>query len=135
LGFGRFASSAETSREHGSSYITIAEWVGLLGVVPFLALLVVTVSNVARDCAWMRRTGDPRHYSIPLAMVVVSGLAHALFEDWLFAVGSYISVYFWVFAFLLADLIPVAVAVPVAGVVSRAPRSSPASFGAVVPNR
>ncbi len=135
LGFGRFASSAETSREHGSSYITIAEWVGLLGVVPFLALLVVTVSNVARVCAWMRRTGDPRHYSIPLAMVVVSGLAHALFEDWLFAVGSYISVYFWVFAFLLADLIPVAVAVPVAGVVSRAPRSSPASFGAVVPNR
>jgi len=135
LGFGRFASSAETSREHGSSYITIAEWVGLLGVVPFLALLVVTVSNVARVCAWMRRTGDPRHYSIPLAMVVVSGLAHALFEDWLFAVGSYISVYFWVFAFLLADLIPIAVVVPVAGVVSRAPRSSPASFGAVVPNR
>src|SRR6266849_292586 len=108
---------------------------GRPAVVPVLALLVVTVSNVARVCAWMRRTGDPRHYSIPLAMVVVSGLAHAPFEDWLFAVGSYISVYFWVFAFLLADLIPVAVAVPVAGVVSRAPRSSPASFGAVVPNR
>src|SRR6266851_464132 len=119
LGFGRFASSSETAREHGSSYMTIAEWVGLLGVMPFLALLVVTVSNVWRVCAWMRRTGDPRHYSIPLAMVVVSGLAHALFEDWLFAVGSYISVYFWVFAFLLADLIPIAVVVPVAGVVSR----------------
>jgi O-antigen ligase len=135
LGFGRFASTAETEREHGSSYITIAEWVGLLGVLPFVALLVVTVSNVWRVCAWMRRTGDPRHYSIPLAMVVLSGLVHGLFEDSLFAVGSYVSVYFWVFVFLLADLIPVAVVVPVAGVVSRAPRPSPASFGAVVPNR
>jgi O-antigen ligase len=135
LGFGRFASSAETAREHGSSYMTIAEWVGLLGVVPFVALMVVTVSNVWRVCAWMRRTSDPRHYSIPLAMVVLSGLVHGLFEDSLFAVGSYVSVYFWVFAFLLADLIPVAVVVPVAGVVSRAPRPSPASFGAVVPNR
>ena len=135
LGFGTFASSAETEREHGSSYITIAEWVGLLGVVPFVALLVVTVSNVWRVCGWMNRTRDPRHYSIPLAMVVVSGLVHGLFEDSLFAVGSYISVYFWVFVFLLADLVPVAVVVPVAGVVSRAPRPSPASFGAVVPNR
>ena len=135
LDFGRFASSAETEREHGSSYMTIAEWVGLLGVVPFVALLAVIVSNVWRVCAWMRRTSDPCHYSIPLAMVVLSGLVHGLFEDSLFAVGSYISVYFWVFAFLLADLIPVAVVVPVAGVVSRAPRPSPASFGAVVPNR
>ena len=67
-------------------------------------------------------------------MVVLSGLVHGLFEDSLFAVGSYVSVYFWVFAFLLADLIPVAVVVPVA-VVSRAPRPSPANFGAVVPNR
>jgi O-antigen ligase len=135
LGFGRFSSSAETEREHGSSYITIAEWVGLLGVVPFVVLLVVTASNVWRVCAWMNRTGDPRHYSIPLAMVVLSGLVHGVFEDSLFAVGSYLSVYFWVFAFLLADLVPVAVVAPVAGVVSRAPRPSPASFGAVVPHR
>jgi hypothetical protein len=103
--------------------------------VPFVALLVVTVSNVWRVCAWMRRTGNPCHYSIPLAMVVLSGLVHGFFEDSLFAVGSYVSVYFWVSVFLLADLIPVAVVVPVTGVVSRAPRPSPASFGAVVPNR
>jgi len=135
LSFGRFASSAETEREHGSSYMTIAEWVGLLGVAPFVALLAVTVANIWRVCAWMRRTSDPRHYSIPLAMVVVSGLVHGLFEDSLFAVGSYLSVYFWVFAFLLADLVPVAVVAPVAGVVSRRPRPSPASFGAVVSNR
>jgi O-antigen ligase len=135
LSFGKFSSSAETAREHGSSYMTIAEWVGLLGVLPFVALLAVTVSNVWKVCVWMNRTADPRHYSIPLAMVVLAGLVHASFEDWLFAVGSYPCVYFWFFAFLLADLVPDAVAVPVAGAVSRASRPSPAGFGAVVPNR
>ncbi len=49
--FGTIASTSETSREHGSSYMTIAEWVGLLGLVPFVALLVVTGSNVWRVCA------------------------------------------------------------------------------------
>jgi O-antigen ligase len=135
LGFGRFASSAETVGEHGSSYMTIAQWVGLLGGVPFVGLLVVTAANVWRVCAWMVRTGDPRHYAIPLAMVVLAGLVHANFEDWLFAAGYYLCVYFWVFAFLLADFVPHSVATPVVGVVSRAARPSPAAFGAAVPNR
>jgi O-antigen ligase len=132
--FGRFASTAETVGEHGSSYMTMAQWVGLLGGLPFVALLAVTVANVWRVCAWMRRTADPRHYSIPLAMVVLAGLIHASFEDWLFAVGYYLCVYFWVLAFLLFDFVPDAVAFPVVGV-ARAFRPSPAAFGAVVPNR
>ena len=135
LGFGIVSSTSETAREHGNSYMAIAEWVGLLGVLPFVAILAVTAWNVWKVCAWMRRTGDPRHYSIPLAMVVLSGFVNASFEDWLFAVGSYACVYFWVFAFLLADLVPAAVVVPAAGVVSRASRPSPAGFRAVVPHR
>ncbi len=134
-GFGIVSSTAETAREHGNSYMAIAEWVGLLGVAPFVALLAVTASNVWKVCVWMRRTADPRHYSIPLAMVVLSGLVHANFEDWLFAVGSYACVYFWVFAFLLADLVPGAVEVPLARVVSRASRPLPVGLGAVVPHR
>jgi O-antigen ligase len=135
LNFGKFASSAETEREHGSSYVTIAEWVGLLGVVPFIMLVGLTLSNVWKVCAWMRRTGDPRHYSIPLAMVVFAGLIHAGFEDWLFAIGYYLCVYFWFFAFLLADFVPDAEAVQVPGVVFRSRHPSPATFGAVAPNR
>jgi O-antigen ligase len=135
LGFGRFNSSAETARENGNSYITLVEWVGLLGVLPFTMLLGVTTANVWKVCAWMKRTADPHHYSIPLAMVVLAGLVHANFEDWLFAVGYHLSVYFWVCAFLLADLAPGAALVPVAGAVSRASFPSPASFRAVVPNR
>jgi hypothetical protein len=44
-------------------------------------------------------------------------------------------VYFWIFAFLLADLVPDAVVVPEAGFVSRASLPSPAGFAAIVPNR
>ena len=136
LHFGTVASSAETVGEHGSSYMTLAEWVGLLGGLPFIALLALTLGNTWKVCAWMRRTADPRHHAIPLAMVVVAGLIHANFEDWLFAVGYYLCVYFWVFAFLLADFVPEAVVAPVAGgVVSRASRPTPAAFGVVVPNR
>ncbi len=135
MGSGRFSSSAEENREHGSSYISIAEWVGLLGGLPFVALLAVTVSNVWKVCAWMIRTSDPTHYSIPLAMVVLAGLIHASFEDWLFAVGSYLCLLFWVFAFVLADIIPDAAVVPAVGAVSRASRPLPAGFGAVVSNR
>jgi O-antigen ligase len=135
LSFGPVSSTSTTSREHGSSYMTIAEWVGLLGGLPFVALLAVTLSNLWKVCAWMRRARDPRHYSIPLAMVMVAGLAHAGFEDWLFAVGYYLCVYFWFFAFLLPDLIPGALKVPGVVVVSRTSRPAPAGLGAVVSNR
>jgi len=131
--FGTISSSSETVREHGSSYMTITEWVGLLGVAPFAAILLLTLSNVWRVCKWMKRTSDPRNYSIPLAMIVLSGLVHANFEDWLFAVGAYPSIYFWFFAFVLADLVPAT-----AGV--EAPKASgftvslPAQFRTVSPN-
>ncbi len=135
MSFGRISSSAETEREHGSSYITIAEWVGLLGVLPFIALLALTASNVWRVCAWMRRTNNPNHYAVPLAMVVLSGFIHAGFEDWLFAVGSYLSLFVWVCAFLLVDLVPDGDLVPVASPASRVVRSLATDYGAVVSNR
>jgi O-antigen ligase len=131
--YGRFASSAETAREHGSSYITITEWVGLLGVLPFAAMLVLTVTNLVRVCAWMNRTSNPRHYSIPIAMIVLAGLVHASFEDWLFAVGYYLCVYFWVFAFVLADFVPASNAMDQSPAFARIP-ARPSAFPGVVPN-
>jgi O-antigen ligase len=134
LGFGRFASSAETLREHGSSYITIAEWVGLLGVLPFALLLAFTVANLWRVCAWMNRTSNPRHYAIPLAMVVLAGLVHSSFEDWLFAVGAYASVYFWFSAFVLGDLVPQRAVLQGSPILARAPAAA-AGFAPLVPHR
>lgn len=95
-----------TNREHGNSYLALAEYMGLLGAAPFLVLLFMVVRAVVRIYSWMRRTGNPYDYCIPFALVVIAGLVHAGFEDWLFAVGSYLCVFFWVSVFALMDLVP-----------------------------
>jgi O-antigen ligase len=107
FGEGReFSSTAETNRERGSSYLAIVEWVGLLGIVPFALLIFILIGAIARVYLWMRRTGSASHYSVPLMMVLLAGLTHAFFEDWLFAVGYYLTILFWSFAFLLMDVLP-----------------------------
>ena len=103
---GSFRSSTETNLEHGSSYLAITEWVGLMGILPFVALIVFAIQAVVRVFFYLRRTGDVSHYSVPLMLVVIAGLIHAGFEDWLFAVGYYLTVFFWVHAFLLMDVVP-----------------------------
>ena len=103
---GRFRSDSLTNREHGSSYLAITEWVGLLGLLPFIVLIALTMQAVARVFFYLRRTGDITHYSVPLMMVVAAGLAHAVFEDWLFAVGYYLTILFWSLTFVLMDVLP-----------------------------
>lgn len=95
-----------TNREHGNSYLALAEYLGLLGSLPFLILLLMVVRVVIRGYKWMRRTGNPYHPAIPFALIAIAGLVHACFEDWLFAVGSYLCVFFWISAFALVDLVP-----------------------------
>ena len=106
--FGEVGTFATTSikREHGSSYLAITEWVGLLGILPFALLTFLLVQAILRVYLFLRRTGNVSHYSVPLMMVMIAGLAHAGFEDWLFAVGYYLTVLFWVLAFLLMDVMP-----------------------------
>ena len=106
---GRFESAVHVTREHGNSYLAISEWVGLLGVLPFFTLVLITVRNVGRAVMWMRRTGDLRSPIVPLAAILSAGLTHAAFEDWLFAVGYYLCVFFWINAFLLIDFLPASV--------------------------
>jgi hypothetical protein len=93
-----------SNREHGSSYLALVEYMGALGIMPFLFLLVLLVRAVARVFAWMHRTASPYHFAVPFALITLAGLIHAAFEDWLFAAGSYLCVFFWVSAFLLVDL-------------------------------
>jgi len=99
-----FRTSGGAVREHGNSYLALVEYVGLLGVVPFLVLLILVLRQIRRGCSLMWRTRDPRHYVIPLVMVCTAGLVHAFFEDWLFAVGFYLTVFFWSCVFALAEL-------------------------------
>ena len=101
-----FETSEKATRENGSSYLTIVTWVGVLGAVPFVFLLFSLLWKVVRTLLWMLNTGNPLHPAIPLAMVVVAGMTHAVFEDWMFAPGYYLCVFFWSLAFVLADIAP-----------------------------
>lgn len=93
-----------TNREHGSSYLALIEYMGLMGILPFVFLLLLVARAIWQVFAWMRRTASPFHYAVPFALITLAGLIHAAFEDWLFAPGSYLCVFFWVSAFLLVDL-------------------------------
>lgn len=93
-------------REHGNSYLAILEWTGLLGVVPFYFLAVLTAANAGRVFLWVRRTSNAFSPALPAAAIIVAGLVDAMFEDWLFAVGYYVCVFFWSISFILADILP-----------------------------
>jgi O-antigen ligase len=103
---GRFSSIEGISAENGSSYLTIATWVGMVGVFPFAFLLLMLLFNILRTYRWMLSSGDPAHPAIPLAILMLAGLVHAVFEDWLFAPGYYLCVFFWSLAFVFVDFLP-----------------------------
>jgi O-antigen ligase len=101
-----FASTASVTAENGSSYLAIMAGVGVLGVPPFFLMLILLVRRVFRTVTWMLRTGSASHPAVPLAMVMVAGIVHAGFEDWMFAPGNYLCVFFWSLAFVFVDLAP-----------------------------
>jgi len=103
---GKFASTGSVTAENGSSYLAITAGVGVLGVPPFLLLLLALLKKVAGTINWMLRSRNPLHPAIPLAMVAVAGIVHAGFEDWMFAPGNYLCVFFWSLAFIFADVAP-----------------------------
>jgi len=109
----KFSSAGPVTREHGNSYLEIAEWVGIIGVVPFAVLLLLVAAKVTRVWAWIRRTGCAASPAVPLAVFVAGALVHAGLEDWLFAVGYHTCVLFWIFAFMLADFAPTKASLPV----------------------
>jgi len=111
------------NREHGNSYLALAEYVGLLGLIPFSVLLFLLGRMVANMILWMRSTSNPRHCAVPLAVMLLAGMVHAFFEDWLMAVGYYLCIFFWVSTFWLADLMPEVVPILVRGASPAHPRA------------
>ena len=92
-------------REHGNSYLAIAEWSGLIGVLPFYLLIGTTASNVKKALVRLRRNGNILSPAVPAAAILIAGLIDAGFEDWLFAVGYYLTIFVWAMAFILSDLL------------------------------
>jgi hypothetical protein len=66
-------------------------------------LVGLTGLNVRKAFAVLRQTQNLYSPVVPAATVVLAGLAHAAFEDWMFAVGNYVCVFFWSLAFILVD--------------------------------
>jgi len=98
-----YETPGHQTRERGSSYLTILESTGVVGGF-FVALLILAlVREIWRVFAWLRRTGRVNHPAVFAAPIVLGGLVNAVFEDWLLAVGYYMSVIFWVLAFSLRD--------------------------------
>ena len=129
----QFSTVGGIATENGSSYLEIFMWVGLLGLLPFVFLLVSIMSKVFRTVLWMYHSENPCHPAVPLAMVMVAGLVHAAFEDWLFAPGYYLCVFFWSLAFILVDVAP-ATSLPRFGFAWR-PSRMQANLRGVAPSR
>jgi hypothetical protein len=91
------------NRERGSSYLGLATGVGLLGALPAAWFLLLVLNRVWMACMRVRANAGSADPSIPISAIIVSGLCHAAFEDWLFATGYYLAVIFWIMAFVLAD--------------------------------
>ena len=118
---GGFHTPAFQSRERGSSYFTMLEGTGLVGMVPFALLVLGLVRESTRVFRWLRLTGSVSHPAVPAACLVVAGLIHAIFEDWLLAVGYYMTVIFWLIVLSLRDWM----ACPAPIALERAPTAQP----------
>jgi O-antigen ligase len=103
---GMFSSSTAVTAENGSSYLSILAGVGVFGAIPFLLLLLMLLEKIVRTVVWMVRTRSANHPAVPIAAVLVAGLFHAAFEDWLFAPGYHLCVLFWSLAFIFVDVAP-----------------------------
>lgn len=101
-----FASSNRVNTENGSSYLSVLSGLGILGAIPYSFLLLILIGNILRTLVFMWRTRSAFCSAVPFAVVIVSGLIHAAFEDWLLAPGNYLCVFFWVFAFIFVDVAP-----------------------------
>jgi len=132
---GRFASNNQVSREHGSSYLEIVAWVGVIGTLPFLLLLGILLGQILKTLAWMSRTATPSHPAVPLAIMLLSGLVHAAFEDWLFAPGYYLCVFFWSMAFIFVDQVKLLAHPDMCSMPSKLPTVMSPQLRTVVPSR
>ncbi|HTS04199.1 MAG TPA: O-antigen ligase family protein [Candidatus Eisenbacteria bacterium] len=103
---GSFASNVGVTTENGSSYLSLLAGTGILGAIPCLLLLMMLIGKIWATMIWMRVTGSALHAAVPIALVLIAGIVHAGFEDWMFAPGNYLSVFFWSLAFIFIDVAP-----------------------------
>ena len=98
-----YVTQGQLTRERGSSYLTLLESTGVIGTLFFAMLLLALIREIQRTFFWLRHTGNVNQPAVVAAAIILGGLVNAFFEDWMFAVGYYFCVIFWVLAFSLRD--------------------------------
>jgi O-antigen ligase len=98
-----YVTLGQQTRERGSSYLTILETTGAVGALPCALLILALIGEIWRVFSWLRRTGKVNQPAVVAAAILLCGLVNAFFEDWMLAVGYYMSIIFWVIAFSLRD--------------------------------
>jgi O-antigen ligase len=106
---GALQTRSHATFEYGNSYLAILDYTGLVGITFFGGMIVLLLVRVAGVSFAIRKNPQLVSFAIPLMLVVVVGLLHAAFEDWLFAPGSYICIFFWCCAFPFMDFKPLPV--------------------------
>jgi O-antigen ligase len=107
-----YVTQGQQTRERGSSYLTVLETIGAVGTLPFALLILALIREIFRVFWRLRRSGNVNQAAVLAAAIILGGLVNAGFEDWMFAVGYYMSVIFWVLALSLRDWASDAVPLP-----------------------
>jgi hypothetical protein len=79
------------------------ETTGVVGTLFFALLLLALIREIWRVFSWLRRSGKVNQPAVVASAIILAGMVNASFEDWLLAVGYYMSVIFWVLALSLRD--------------------------------
>jgi O-antigen ligase len=98
-----YVTQGHQTRERGSSYLTMLETTGAVGTTFFGLLILALLGQIWRVFSWVHRTGKVNQPAVVAAAIILGGLMNAVFEDWLLAVGYYMSIIFWVIALSLRD--------------------------------
>jgi O-antigen ligase len=98
-----YVTQGHLTRERGSSYLTMLETTGVVGTLFFALLLLALIREIWRVFSWLRRSGKVNQPAVVASAIILAGMVNASFEDWLLAVGYYMSVIFWVLALSLRD--------------------------------
>jgi len=103
---GTFSSTGRVTAEHGSSYLAVLTGVGIMGAIPFAFMLCLLIRKIVLTMSRVRKSGSIADPAILLGVLMMAGMVHAAFEDWMFAPGNYLCVFFWTLAFVFNDIAP-----------------------------
>ncbi len=100
--------SFELRRRTENSYLTVFEQLGIPGLIVLLLIMISLCNPI--PILFLKKIVSRDRYIIIVMLysIIIGGFVNAIFEDWLFSVGSFICVLFWIiagmFSWITSDL-------------------------------